>query len=323
MTTSSSRPGAPRLRLAVDPELAGLRLDQMIAAATTASRRRARALAGAGRVRRNGITTKVLSRPVAAWDVIELEPDDGEPLTLTRPAPEPAELLWEDGWLVFTAKPAGVLSQPSESSRGRERAWDERVAATLALRDGRPPFLRLVHRLDRATSGVLLFASRREALAPLARAWRSHRAERLYVAVVDGAPEADRLELDLPIGRDPAGGWRFVADPRGQAARTLVQVVDRRTDGRSVVLCSLQSGRTHQVRVHLAAAGHPVVGDRLYGGPRGERPLLHALALTVPHPAQRRLVRVTAPLPDDLSRWCPTGAEQLVELSLEHGTLDR
>jgi len=298
----------------VTPELVGLRLDQLVAAATTASRRRARALAEAGRVHLNGAACRVLSRRVGPWDVVDVVrglEDGTEPRAA---APEPVDILWEDDWLLFTAKPSGVLSQPSESSRGRETAWDERVAAWLAFREGRPQTLHLVHRLDRPTSGVMLFARRSEAMPAIARVWREGLARRRYLAVVHGHPVDDRLELDAPIGRDPRREWRFEIRADGRSARTDVRVLARHADGTAAVECLLTTGRTHQVRVHLAAAGHPVVADRAYGGQGRGRPLLHALSLELPHPHHRRPVGAVAPLPPDLAARCGLDAVDIARL---------
>ena len=306
-----------RVRVVVTPDLVGLRLDQLVAAATTTSRRRARALAAAGGVRLNGAVSRILSRPVGPWDVVEVDPGPDDDIAPSRPVPGPVETLWEDDWLLFTAKPSGVLSQPSETSRGRETAWDERVAAWLAFRDGSPPTLRLVHRLDRPTSGVVLFARRREAMPAIARAWRSGKAHRTYLAVVHGHPENDRFEVDRPIARDPRGGWRFDVRADGRPARTLARVLVRHADGTATMLCELTTGRTHQVRVHLAAAGHPVVGDHTYGGEGRSRLLLHALALKLPHPRSGIPVGAVAPIPDDIARRCGPDHPVLADLLAE------
>ncbi len=305
------------MRVVVTSDLVGLRLDQLVAAATTASRRRARALAADGAVRLNGTVSRVLSRNVGLWDVVEVDPEDSDAIVPSRPDPAPVDVLWEDDWLLFTAKPSGVLSQPSETSRGHELAWDERVASWLALRDGRPPTLRLVHRLDRPTSGVVLFARRRDAMAAITHAWRSGKARRSYLAVVHGHPGDDLLELDGPIGRDPRGGWRFEVRADGRPAHTIARVLARHDDGTATLLCELTTGRTHQVRVHLAALGHPVLGDHTYGGEGGGRPLLHALALELPHPRTGTPVRVVAPIPQDIAWRSAHDPRLLTSLRLE------
>ncbi len=304
---------APTLRLVVRPDLAGQRLDQLLAATTPLSRRRARLLIADGAVRRNGELVRVQGRLVAAGDVVDLAAVEGL-AGFMPPEPVPVSVLRDDGWLVAVDKPAGVLSQPAEERGPRtggvaagarpgecegDLAMDQRLLLWLACQEGRPPFLRLAHRLDRVTSGVLLFARRAAATAPLAGAWRQGTVERCYLAVVEGEPGWERREVEAPIARAAGGGWRFEVSPRGEPAATLVC---RRAvgGGISLVECRLRTGRTHQVRVHLASLGHPVLGDRLYGSRGGApRPLLHAAWLALPHPADGALVRIEAPLPAD------------------------
>jgi 23S rRNA pseudouridine1911/1915/1917 synthase len=185
---------------------------------------------------------------------------------------------------------------------------DESTLLHLAAREGKRPFLRLVHRLDRVTSGALLFARCPEALKPLAAAWREGRAERRYLALVEGDPAWQEQVIEAPIGRAPGGGWRFAVlapEAGGRAARTTVRVLERRGD-HTLVECHLSTGRTHQVRVHLAHLGHPVVGDTLYGAaPGAGRPLLHAASLRLPHPQSGAVVEIEAPLPEDFGGGSP------------------
>jgi len=289
-------------RIVVPPRHDGARLDVFLASATARSRRACRELIAAGEVLRNGELIRVLSRPVVAGDVIEvLRPPGelGEPAG--APAPAPA-ILFEDAWLIVVDKPAGVLSQPAESSAAGELTIEQLLLLYLAARDGRRPFLRLVHRLDRSTSGAVLFARNSQALPRLAAAWRSGQVDRRYSAVIAGDPDFDALEVDQPIGRDPDHRWRFRVDPGGRPARTSIRVVARHSSRTALVECRLLTGRTHQVRVHLAAVGHPVVGDRLYGAPAhllAPRPLLHAAGLELPHPKSGRRLRIASPLPAD------------------------
>ena len=291
-------------RLLVRAEQADLRLDQFLAAATPLSRRRARLLIGDGAVRRNGEVVRVQGKALAVGDVIELgaaELGDFTPWT-----PPPVDVLLDDGWLVAVNKPAGVLSQPAEGPRPTgELAMDEWLQLRLAWEEGRPPFLRLVHRIDRNTTGVLLFARRPEATAPLAKAWREGQVERGYLAIVEGEPAWESREIEAPIARVPGGAWRFEVSPRGEPAATTVRV-RAAADGIALVECLLRTGRTHQARVHLAHLGHPVVGDRLYDARReAPRPLLHAAWLALPHPRDGRPTRIEAPLPADFAGWLP------------------
>nr|HRC84336.1 RluA family pseudouridine synthase [Thermoanaerobaculia bacterium] len=165
------------------------------------------------------------------------------------------------------------------------------------------------HRLDRGTSGLLLFAANPAAHAPLARAWREGQVERRYLAVVEGCPAFEELRVEAPIARSADGAWRFEARADGKPARTEVRVVVR-GEQESLLACRLSTGRTHQVRVHLASVGHPVVGDRLYGAREGSagRPLLHAAEISLPHPKTGEPLRVSSPLPPEMAERLPAGS---------------
>ncbi len=296
-------------RLVVHPRYAGLRLDLFLAEATALSRRRARALAGAGLVWRNGAAARILSRRVTAGDIVDVLRPHEELDVPPRPTLPAVDVLWQDRWLVLANKPSGVLSQPAERQDPGDLAYDQRMLLHLAVQEGRRPELHLVHRLDRVTSGVLLFTRHREAAAPVQRAWNEGKVERLYLAVVEGVPPFDEIEVDEPIGRDPGHTWRFRISSKGRRAVTRVRVMAR-LSGISVVACTLVTGRTHQVRVHMASLGHPVLGDALYGGRAAlaPRPLLHAARLSLPHPRTGEPVSVTAPLPADIAARWPAGA---------------
>lgn len=293
------------MRLVVRPPEAGTRLDQFLAAATPLSRRRSRVLIADGAVRRNGEPVRVQGKALAVGDVVELSTAELDDFTPWRPPP--VDVLLDDGWLVVVNKPAGVLSQPAEGARATdELAMDEWLLLRLAWQEGRPPFLRLVHRIDRNTTGVLLFARRPEATAPLAKAWRDGRVERGYLAIVEGEPAWESREVEAPIARVTGGAWRFEVSPRGERAATTVRVRSA-ANGIALVECLLRTGRTHQARVHLAHLGHPVVGDGLYGARReAPRPLLHAAWLALPHPRDGAANRIEAPLPTDFAACLPT-----------------
>lgn len=290
---------ASTLRFLVRPGQEQLRLDQFLPAVCGLSRRAARRLIADGAVWRNGGALRVQSKSLDPGDVIDvLDPS----LELEEPPwrPEPIHFAFDDRWMAVVEKPAGILTQPSEASPGRESALDERVLLFLAHREGRRPFLRTVHRLDRQTSGLVVFARNRQALPLLDRLWRSGQVQRFYVALVTGCPNAPQV-IDRPIARDREHTWRFKVDPKGKPARTEIRVLHR-WDDRTAVLCRLDTGRTHQVRVHLAHLGHPVVGDRLYGG--RETPdrsvALHAWALVMPHPKSGDTLRLTAAIPSSI-----------------------
>ena len=288
----------------IGPDLDGDRIDRAIAAATSLSRRRVRDLLTTGAVWRNGLAVRVQSRTVELGDVIDvLRPPDEVGVDPAQ-APVAPRVLFEDRWLLAVDKPAGELSQPDERSPDAV-SFDRRVLMWLAWSEGRRPFLRLMHRLDRVTSGVLLFTRSPAASAPVSRAWRAGEVGRWYLAIVDGSPETGRLVVDRPIGRDGSHRWRFRVADDGRPARTEVCLARAAAPGRAVAVCRLDTGRTHQVRVHLASIGHPVTGDPLYGGSTPAdvvRPLLHAAALELPHPQHGRRVLITAPTPEDVAR---------------------
>ena len=144
-----------------------------------------------------------------------------------RPELPPLALAYEDADLAAADKPAGMLSQPAEERRAGELACDELLLLHLSLREGRRAFLRLVHRIDRLTSGLLLFARSPEALAPLAAAWREGKVERRYEAIVLGTPPFESRLVEAPIARVAGGAWRFEVAPGGLAAATEVTVVER------------------------------------------------------------------------------------------------
>ncbi len=303
-----ARPGIVRptgsSRLVIGPDLDGQRIDRAIAAATSLSRRHVRDLLTAGAVWRNGRAVRVQSRTVELADVIDvLRPPEEVGVDPAR-VPIAPQVLFEDRWLLAVDKPAGELSQPDERDPDAV-SFDRRVLMWLAWSEGRRPFLRLMHRLDRVTTGVLLFARSPAASGPVSRAWRAGEVARWYVAVVDGAPDAEQIVVDRPIVRDGSHRWRFRVAANGRPARTEMCLVPAANPGRAVAVCRLHTGRTHQVRVHLASIGHPVTGDPLYGGSTPAdvvRPLLHAAAIELPHPQDGRRVLITAPTPEDVAR---------------------
>jgi 23S rRNA pseudouridine1911/1915/1917 synthase len=158
----------------------------------------------------------------------------------------------------------------------------------------------VVHRLDKDTTGVLLLAKTPAAQAALSRVFAERSTRKSYLAVTDGIPSRERAIIDAPIGRHPADRTRMAIVTQGRAARTEYEVLARDA-GRAFVLVRPESGRTHQVRVHLASIGAPVAGDGVYGRRSASRQLLHAWRIELPHPEGGHL-EVTAPLPPDIVR---------------------
>jgi 23S rRNA pseudouridine1911/1915/1917 synthase len=266
------------------------RLDQALAHSFPGlSRSRARRLIAAGAVFVNGRRMRVAGRLVAP----------GDRLQFSEPSAGAAEarllVLYEDAQLIAVDKPAGMPSTPTRVAAVGTAL--ETLRSELAARDGRRPRLWPVHRLDVATSGVLVFARDRKAAAALSAAFRAGHVEKEYVALVDGrgGDEHGCAELTLRTVRG-----RAVVDPTGKPARTDWSVIER-GDERSLLRLRPHTGRMHQLRAHLAAIGHPVAGDRLYGGSSAPRLMLHASALRLPHPKHGTVLELGAPVPSELT----------------------
>jgi 23S rRNA pseudouridine1911/1915/1917 synthase len=265
------------------------------------SRRRAQAVIEKGQVSVGGELVREPGRRVAEDAAVTWDPN--------RPALPRARLdlprLHEDEHVLVVDKPAGLLSVPAPGST------EDSVLAHVAeyvRRLQRGGFVRAIHRLDRETSGALALALSREAADALIALFRDHRIERLYLALVAGAPRADAGVVDAPIRERYEGGRRGVARPGepAQQARSRWRVVERFEDA-ALVEVSLDTGRQHQIRAHLAHVGLPVLGDPVYG--RGSvapvparRVMLHAASLGFVHPVTGQALRVESPLPEDFRR---------------------
>jgi 23S rRNA pseudouridine1911/1915/1917 synthase len=196
-------------------------------------------------------------------------------------------ILYEDPALVFIDKPPGLVVQR------RMFAPHEPCLHDLVARHTSPAFL--LQRLDRGTSGVIFFSKRADVNARLTRQFARRRIRKTYLAICDGEL-TERRTIDAPIGR--TGAITFAVRDDGKRAVTHVAPLAGSAAG-SVVEIELETGRTHQIRVHLAAIGHPIAGDWLYGAANAARPMLHAAALELGHPLTGQRLRVVAPLPDD------------------------
>src|SRR5271156_3651452 len=207
-----------------------------------------------------------------------------------------SRLLYSDGSMLVIDKPAGLAVH--RGPKGGESLQDHFGA----LRFGLPRAPALAHRLDRDTSGCLVLGRHRKALAQLGRLFKNGLIGKTYWAVVEGAPDADHGIIELPLGRlDVTRGWWMKHDPKGQPALTKWTVLGRSSPPRLTWLALRpETGRTHQLRVHCAAMGWPVIGDAIYGtAPRAGGPVLHlhARELVVPFDKQDAPIRVTAPPP--------------------------
>ena len=293
----------------VDEGDAGQRLDVFLARASGLSRARIQRLIADGQVRVAGRSQK--SRyAVARGDLVWLDVPPASPLAL---APEaiPLEILYEDDDLLVLNKPAGMVVHP-----GAGRTSGTLVHALLAHCQHLPGIggverPGIVHRLDRDTSGVMVVAKSETAHQSLTAQFKGRLVRKRYLALVHGEVRQEAGRIDAAIGRRDHDRQRMGVRSRGgREARTAYRVVGRLA-GMTLLDLSLETGRTHQIRVHLAHIGHPVVGDQVYGGrqerrvassrsARAERQLLHAWQLAFRHPRTEAWLEFTAPLPEDL-----------------------
>ncbi len=204
-------------------------------------------------------------------------------------------LLYRDALMLVVDKPAGIAVHRGPRSGPNGGANLEELFG--ALRFGLPRDPALAHRLDRDTSGCLVLGRHRKALERLGLLFKQGKVAKTYWAVVEGAPDAEEGLIDLALGRrDATRGWWMKVDPAGQPSRTRWRVLGRGGDGRTALALMPLTGRTHQLRVHCAAMGWPILGDPIYG--RGGAPLhLHARAVAVPLYKNKDAVAVEAPLP--------------------------
>ena len=251
-------------------------------------------------------------RPVKKND--RLEP--GQELELTLPDPEPVELLpqdipldvvYEDGDVIVVNKPVGMVVHPAPGHPDGTlvNALLFHCAGSLsgvggALRPG------IVHRIDRDTSGLIVAAKNDFAHQGLAAQLQDHSMRRTYEAVVVGHLREDRGTVDAPIGRCPTDRKRMAVTERNSRAAVTHYEVLRRFRGYTYIRCVLETGRTHQIRVHMAYIGHPLYGDTVYGAKRPAADMtgqcLHAVALDLTHPRTGERMRFTSPLPEEFTR---------------------
>jgi 23S rRNA pseudouridine1911/1915/1917 synthase len=287
------------------PDDAGLRLDAFLAARRAfPSRAAAQRAVEAGEVTVDGAVRPKNHRiePGERVAIAVAAAEEGE----APPAEVPFQVVHEDEHLMVVDKPAGIVTHPAPGHRG------------VTLAEALPKGSGIVHRLDRDTSGLLVVARSEEALAALQGMMKAREITREYTALVEGHPDAETGTIDAPIGRDR--GNRTVMSTRTDRAREAVthfEVVERlpRT---SLLRVRLETGRTHQIRAHLAAIGHPVVGDPQYGGSASgnriglERQFLHASSLMFRHPFSGEWVRCESKPPVELSHAIDTARREPV-----------
>ena len=289
--------GPRRETFKVTDEDAGRRLDQVLASRVPGlSRRQARVLLDIGGVFIDGRRVKIAGRAMHAGEEVVAVVGGALARATSRPGREariqdearlpPFAIVFEDPDIVVVDKPSGLLTAPTpESDRNN-------LASLLERRPGGAPVF-VVHRIDLETSGLLVFAKTDDANRTLSERFRTHDLERAYLAVVAGAFPDSIARIDAPVA--------------GRAAVTHVAVRERLGGEATLLDCRLETGRTHQIRLHVRGVGHPVLGDPRYGAPFPAAPAprmaLHAATLGFAHPTSGAPLSFTSPWPADLTAW--------------------
>ena len=299
-------------RFVLVPEgLDGERLDAALARMFGLSRARAAELIGSGQVLLDG-------QPAAKSDRVLA----GSPLAVTLPAPPvptvPAEpvpgmvIVYEDDDIVVVDKPRGVAAHPTPGWSGPTVLGGLLAAGHTVATSGAAERQGIVHRLDANTTGLMVVAKSEHAYSVLKQAFRDRAVGKTYHALVQGHPDPLRGTIDAPIGRHPSGDGRFAVVAGGRPSVTHYDTVEA-FRAASLVSVGLETGRTHQIRVHMAALRHPCAGDLLYGADPVlaarlglTRQWLHAVSLSFAHPADGRQVAFTSDYPADLARALDT-----------------
>lgn len=290
-----------RREASVADALHGARLDKaLVAMAGEFSRSHLQTLVEGGRVRVDGRVVTVASRKVLAGQHIAVELTPTLQSQAFRPEPIALPVMFEDEHLLVLNKTAGWVVHPAAGN------WSGTVLNGLLAHHASAaalPRAGIVHRLDKDTSGLMVVGKTLVAVTALVRAIAAREVHREYLAVAHGVVRQDHLRIEAPIGRDPHSRVRMAVLASGKAAMTdiAVQVRGARYTG---VSCTLHTGRTHQIRVHLASRGHPLVADVTYGGAPAlgmQRQALHATRLAFRHPTSGVPLTFVAPAPADLS----------------------
>ncbi|WP_278693447.1 RluA family pseudouridine synthase [Arachnia propionica] len=291
----------------VPDALAGQRIDVVASRVTGHSRSRVAELIAAGGMLLDGETVKRASRIVTAGAMLELVTE----LRPTQVASRPRlvgglEIIHEDRDIVVVDKPAGVAAHPSLGWEGPSVTEHLAAAGIAIATSGAPERQGVVSRLDVGTSGLMVLARSERAYSVLKQAFRDKAVDKTYQALVQGHPDPFSGTIDAPIGRHPGHEWKMAIVGGGRESVTHYETLEAHRAA-TLVEVSLETGRTHQIRVHFAAIGHPCCGDPLYGSDPAlakrlglDRQWLHATRLAFEHPVEGNRVEFKSELPRDL-----------------------
>ncbi len=306
--TVSPATGPGTRRVPVPEGLDGERLDAALARMFGLSRTQAADLIGNGLVLIGGRQAAKSDRvPAGEWLEVTLPPPPAA--ASARPEPVPGlDVIFEDSDIVVVDKPVGVAAHPTPGWEGPTVLQGLLAAGHTVATSGAAERQGIVHRLDAATTGVMVVAKSERAYSVLKQAFRDRRVDKRYHALVQGHPDPLRGTIDAPIGRHPSGGGRFAVVADGRPSVTHYDTLEA-FRAASLLAVGLETGRTHQIRVHMAAVRHPCAGDRLYGADPVlaarlglTRQWLHAVSLGFAHPVDGRRVEFTSSYPADLTR---------------------
>jgi 23S rRNA pseudouridine1911/1915/1917 synthase len=296
------------LKVVLVPEgLQGERVDAAMARMLGLSRTRSGELIIAGRVRVDGASVSSKADRVRSGSMLEVDLDDqrGELLVVPHEVAG-VRIVHDDDDIVVVDKPVGVAAHPSLGWDGPDVLGHLAGAGFRISTSGVPERRGIVQRLDVGTSGLMVVAKSEIAYTVLKRAFKSRSVDKTYHALVQGHPDPFTGTIDAPIGRHPGADWRMAIIEGGRASVTHYETLEALV-GTTLLEIKLETGRTHQIRVHMAAIKHPCVGDPTYGGDPVlaarlglERQWLHAVGLSFIHPTSGEQVEFTSPYPDDL-----------------------
>ncbi|MCQ9342301.1 RluA family pseudouridine synthase [Corynebacterium sp. 153RC1] len=293
-------------QLPVPEGLEGMRVDAALSKLLGISRTMAAELAEAGDVQIEGARVGKSDRlSSGAWLEVTL-PDPKQDLVPKEELVEGMEVLYSDEDLIAIHKPVGVAAHPTLGWEGPTVVGGLAAAGFRISTSGPPERKGIVQRLDVGTSGVMVVAASERGYSVLKRAFKERTVEKTYHALVEGHMDPIKGTIDAPIGRHPSAGWRFAVTSDGKHAVTHYETLEAFREA-SLLEVHLETGRTHQIRVHMSALHHPCCGDPMYGSTPALsaklgliRQWLHAVTLGFHHPADGRWMEISAPYPDDL-----------------------